>query len=394
MTKAPGDTIPARARVKGLWQRLLTLNVKEGIDVLAKLAAPAAVIVGAMLAQSFQSSQTTTQLLAAREEADTKIRAEMFSAITAKLLGEADPKPARRVVFAELLALNFHEHFELKPLMTDLDDALRNEIAAEQDKKKKHALEESRTELVSIVRRVRERQIAMLVRPTNSSDGAWTAWFADKAKAAQSSRFENGDVTSISVRLDGPHPTLIQDKDKSLLSACDVPREELSTGAKQGCVEEPFFLNAPDGRGAISVVALRPSDRAWAEQKFRVRVKPEPYQNPLSEAQKKELDKVAGPPLSCNEAKPTNDAQAASSSGAVEFETTWFDLPLTDNTPLWSGSRYAVFIDRICPENAEERGPKVVKLSLMWFPKDYFPPRERPTNYRELRKKLDLQLGR
>jgi hypothetical protein len=81
---------------------------------------------------------------------------------------------------------------------------------------------------------------------------------------------------------------------------------------------------------------------------------------------------------------------ATTGSAAVQFDATWFDFPLTDNTLLANGARYAVFIEDLCLD--EPGGQQTVKLGLLWFPKDYFPARERPTNFRQLRRKLGLDL--
>jgi len=379
------------ARAKGTWQRLRTLPFKDAIDITAKLAAPVAVLVGALLAQSFQSSLSATQLLAAREDSDTKIRAEMFKAITEKLLGNKDkePPPERKAVFTELLALNFHEHFELKPLMVDVDDALLAQLAKPATKADERTrTNNKRLELLSVARRVRARQTAMLIRPYGAHAVAgWAPWSPNAAKAAEELRFTYGDLRMISVRFTGRHPS---DKD-AVPSPCDVPKREAGQSA---CFTEPVFENAPDGQGAISI-AVNKAD--WKRQAFTLLITSMAHQTELSPQEKKKLeDQSTGVAPRCDGLRPNTSSTelvaTATAKGSVEFEITWFDLPLTDNTPLWSGSRYAIFIDRVCPEDGGE-GEKVVKLALMWFPKDYFPPRERPTNYRQFREKLNLPLG-
>jgi hypothetical protein len=56
-----------------------------------------------------------------------------------------------------------------------------------------------------------------------------------------------------------------------------------------------------------------------------------------------------------------------------------------DNTLLADGTRFSVIIDQV----REEAREAVIKL--IWFPKDYFSPRERPTNYSEVRSALGLR---
>ncbi len=70
------------------------------------------------------------------------------------------------------------------------------------------------------------------------------------------------------------------------------------------------------------------------------------------------------------------------------FRLTWFDFPLTDNTLLADGNRFAVVFDQFHVDK------KLVALKLVWFPKVYFTPRERPINYSEFRKKLGIEVGK
>jgi hypothetical protein len=66
------------------------------------------------------------------------------------------------------------------------------------------------------------------------------------------------------------------------------------------------------------------------------------------------------------------------------FTLTAFDFPLTDNTEIDAHHRFSVVLDRM------DQKRKRFSLRLIWFPKGYITPRERPINYREMRKILDL----
>ena len=70
----------------------------------------------------------------------------------------ANLDPIRYAVLAELLTLNFHEHFELKPLLQDADDRL----ATYQGGIKAEAIAEARSDLRQAAHRVIQRQIAQL----------------------------------------------------------------------------------------------------------------------------------------------------------------------------------------------------------------------------------------
>ena len=127
----------------------------------------------------------------------------------------------------------------------------------------------------------------------------------------------------------------------------------------------------------------------WDRQSFTLSVKPGLAEEPSSEGDSKPvgaaLDACGVSSHTLHATAPQGkDKNVATGGSSVQFETTWYDFPLTDNTQLADGSRYAVFIDDVCPEQ------KTVKFGLLWFPVDYFPARERPANYHDLRAKLGL----
>jgi len=62
------------------------------------------------------------------------------------------------------------------------------------------------------------------------------------------------------------------------------------------------------------------------------------------------------------------------------FTLSWLDLPLTDNTILSDGNRFAMYLRTFYGET--------VSVTVMWFPKGYFTPRERPLNYTEVQQLL------
>jgi hypothetical protein len=57
-----------------------------------------------------------------------------------------------------------------------------------------------------------------------------------------------------------------------------------------------------------------------------------------------------------------------------------------DNTLLSDGTRFSVIIDQVKEETQE------AVIKLIWFATDYFSPRERPTNYSEVRSALGLKV--
>jgi len=118
---------------------------------------------------------------------------------------------------------------------------------------------------------------------------------------------------------------------------------------------QPIDLKSPDEVDTLRMVVVKPS---WENQTVDVSV------TPFLSSQK----------------------QPGPTSPSYRFTLTWFDLPLTDNTLLPDGNRFAVYL-RIFSSN-----PRNVTLAVMWFPKGYFTPRERPLNYLALQELMGRKI--
>src|SRR2546422_5208098 len=150
---ADDGTAPKRANAKA--------RILEWLEVLAKLLGASAVLVVALFANSLQSKVTGVSIQSQREQAESQLRASMFNSLISPIAGsqkDGKPMPAdREVLLTELLALNFNENFELKPLMEDAGERL----AAEAGAKSKDS-DDPRERLWSIARRIAERQKASI----------------------------------------------------------------------------------------------------------------------------------------------------------------------------------------------------------------------------------------
>src|SRR6187200_376461 len=103
-------------------------DVQFWLDVAMKLTVPLGAIVAAWLANHFEQNRANLQLINQREQAESSLRATMFGQLITPIAGPGDSgaesDPVQYAVLAQLLTLNFHEHFELKPLLQDADDRL------------------------------------------------------------------------------------------------------------------------------------------------------------------------------------------------------------------------------------------------------------------------------
>jgi len=142
-------------------------------DPILKLAGSLAIVSGALLVHSYESKLSAVTLISEREQAQSQLRASMFSNLITPISGPSKEKEIeshRERVLVELLALNFHEDFEFKPLMLHVDKRLSKrcnpnhdceEIITEEQAKQ---AKEDRTSLRSIARRITSKQIKTLIK--------------------------------------------------------------------------------------------------------------------------------------------------------------------------------------------------------------------------------------
>src|SRR5437868_9715768 len=111
-------------------------RILDWVEALAKLVGASAVVLVALFANSLQSRLTGVSIQSQREQAESQLRASMFNSLIAPVAGPAGDKPMptdREVILTELLALNFNENFEMKPLMEDAIKRLDAEKSAKKD---------------------------------------------------------------------------------------------------------------------------------------------------------------------------------------------------------------------------------------------------------------------
>jgi len=264
-----------------------------------------------------------------REQSETALRSAMFKELVGPLLqseGEgivsgpqADlPRAQRLALLAELLTLNFHEHFELGPLLRYVD-TLPGQT------------EDARTRLRSTARRVISRQLAPMLAAGDATQGRNPGFLEIALNSA------------VTEPADGLQSCAIPG------SATPPPGGPFSLDCSATAAGTPLHLTSPDGRDRlqISFRAVR-----WIDQTVGV------YALLLDQNGEREAN---SPP--------------------VEFTLSPYSLPFSDNTLLSSGNRFGIYLTRIdiVPDVV-----RVMRLSFIWFPRDFVPPRERP---------LDLDLS-
>jgi hypothetical protein len=258
-----------------------------------------------------------------REESETNLRSAMFRELVGPLLqseteaaargDNADlPRAQRLALLAELLALNFHEHFELGPLLRYVD-TLPGQT------------EDSRQRLRSTSRRVISRQLAPLLSSATSSNQQHPAFI------------------ELSLNSDATEPA-----DKGI--SCAVPEGAAAPEAgsitlqcSSTALGVPLQILSPDGKDGLQINVRAVN---WAAQTVGI------------------YAVLLGP-----------NSESQSHTPPIEFTLSPYSFPFSDNTLLPSGNRFGIYLTRIDDIPGVAR---IMRLSFVWFPKDFVPPRERP----------------
>lgn len=313
--------------------------VREVLDWIVKLLPVIATVLVALVADHYKASLTASTLLSEREKADSQLRSEMFAKLVDPISGAktgSDVSLEREQLLAELLSLNFHEHIGLKPLLSHVDARLARE-SVDIDEAKAEAARFARQSFRSVARTVISRQTAMLTRSSGE---------ASKNDGAQIQKLDIG------------MPKLNSD------FAAKLKREK----AQVETFGQPIVVANPLGTHRLYLTVSQPN---WDRETFHVDV-------------------------SIYSIRSGEEVELANR----DFELSWFDFPLTDNTLLADGTRFAIVLDQIYdthgrfsdgkPEQPTSDAARRAKMSIVWFPRDYIAARERPTNYREFRRSLGL----
>lgn len=329
----PGPAAPPdRAAPKRDWRE----NVRFTASVIQSLAVPlltvAATVVGIYATNTLKEREiaiatenNAQSLRNQREESETNLRSAMFRELVGPLLqseteaigrGEAAdlPRAQRLALLAELLALNFHEHFELGPLLRYVD-TLPGQT------------EEARQRLRSTSRRVISRQLAPLLSSAVGNVETHPAFLEISL---------NADPALPAGR---PISCALPDTARG----DDAVAGSLTLQCSATALGAPLRIVSPDGRDSLQVNVRAVS---WASQTVGI------YAVLLG---------------------PRGESQAH--TPPIEFTLSPYSFPFSDNTLLPSGNRFGIYLTRIddIPDVA-----RIMRLSFVWFPKDFVPPRERP----------------
>jgi hypothetical protein len=315
------------------------------LESFAKIAAAVAVSIGSILipyiigktSEQSRRAQVYMQVMSEREKADTAIRQEMFKTLLADYLGRFQDNAAenedsfrKRIMFLDLLTLNFQEYLNARPLFEDV--YLRLEKAKKKEKKggkEYETWEKFQESLFRVAKNVASSQSAMLTQ-----SGLSRTFNLTKGK-------------TVCIRLYSVE-NLVELTDK-------FEKQPLLDGKTESCSDASVQNPEKTDKGSPAIdVELEEVNEAG------VRVKVTPYQESFRNG-------------------TLNFVQALK---PLKFEVSFFDLPYMDNTRLFDGSRFALLLSHI------DKKEEAAEISAIIFKGEFMSLRDRPL-FEEMLQKLN-----
>ena len=306
-------------------------TVRNWVDMVAKLVATVAAAIIAWIGYNYQSRASLSTLITQREQAESDLRANMLRDLVQPIMGEKGATSEngdleRQRLLSEMVALNFHDHFEFKPLLQEVDANLLH--AGE---------EEGHEKLASVARVIVDRQINMLT----SIDGI----SRDERANGYGAR-----VTRIVL-------------EKSNTAAPPTDCATFDSDNQNNVVG--FNNNA-------SVCVSSPDNKLCLLLNFYF---------PNFDKKSIEMAAYSYPNMGVNSKcspRNTTDIPALKTVQRLdELSLSLFDFPLTDNTKImFDGNEYRFSTSLYRLGSATES----ITLKLVWFPQGYVTERERPIN--------------
>ena len=314
------------------------------VESFAKIVAAVAVSIGSVAipyiigktSEQSRRAQVYMQVMSEREKADTAIRQEMFKTLLADYLGrfqenknatENEESFRKRIMFLDLLTLNFQEYLNARPLFEDV--YWRLEKAKKKEKKEYEKWGKLQEDLFRVAKNVASSQSAMLTQ-----SGLSRTFNLEKGKA-------------VCIRLYSVE-TLVELTEK-------FEKEPLLDRKTESCsdasVQNPQRMDK--GSPAIDVELEEVNDAS-------IRVKVTPYQESFRDG-------------------TLNFVQALK---PIKFEVSFFDLPYMDNTRLFDGSRFALILSHV------DKKEGAAEINAIIFKGEFMNLRDRPF-FEEMLQKLN-----
>lgn len=334
------------------------------LEAVAKILAGFSAVISAVLIPVFLNSYTErnrraemfVKTMTERERSDTDIRQSMFQTLLTGYLGaikedfvKADEDSfRRRIMFLELLTINFQEFFNTKPLFEEVYTGLERKRTAAKDPADRKKWDDLEQQIIRVSMNIVSRQAKML-----NNIGTSAVFNIEKGESICVRLYNREDFAFLR-QPDGatpfesyqPGPCIARG---NLSGKGNGGKEaKVSTGNGASTVDEP----EGDTRRQSLEIMLVAVDKAYATIQVGI------YENVFDERVLK------GSVL----------------KGSLRFDVSYFDLPYMDNTKMSDGSRFALVLRDVADDSVE--------IEAIRFRNDFMSLRDRPY-FEEMLQKLE-----
>ncbi|MDC4224635.1 MAG: hypothetical protein MPW15_10515 [Candidatus Manganitrophus sp.] len=329
-------------------------KVESFAKILAGFSAAVSAILIPVLINSYTEENRRAEMfvrtMTEREKADTDIRQSMFKTLMDGYLGslkedfvKADEDSfRRRIMFLELLTVNFQEFFNAKPLFEEVYTALARKRAAAQTEAERKKWDELERQIIRVSMNIVSRQAKML-----NNIGTSAVFNIEKNEPICVRLYNREEFATLRKQDGTPFQSFLPGQ-------CMEPGRTVNNGANLAdTLIDLVDLTGDTRRQSLEIMPVS-VNKAYATVQVGI------YD-----------DLFKGEIL-----------QGSLLKGSLQFDISYFDLPYMDNTKLSDGSRFALVLRDVVGDSVE--------IEAIRFRNDFMSLRDRPF-FEEMLQKLEKE---
>ncbi|MCG3112109.1 MAG: hypothetical protein MCM46_09845 [Candidatus Manganitrophus sp. SB1] len=329
-------------------------KVESFAKILAGFSAAVSAILIPVLINSYTEENRRAEMfvrtMTEREKADTDIRQSMFKTLMDGYLGslkedfvKADEDSfRRRIMFLELLTVNFQEFFNAKPLFEEVYTALARKRAAAQTEAERKKWDDLERQIIRVSMNIVSRQAKML-----NNIGTSAVFNIEKNEPICVRLYNREEFATLRKQDGTPFQSFLPEQ-------CMEPGRTVSNGANLAdTLIDLVDLTGDTRRQSLEIMPVS-VNKAYAT--IQVGIYDDLFKGEI--------------------------LQGSLLKGSLQFDISYFDLPYMDNTKLSDGSRFALVLRDVVGDSVE--------IEAIRFRNDFMSLRDRPF-FEEMLQKLEKE---
>lgn len=329
-------------------------KVESFAKILAGFSAAVSAILIPVLINSYTEENRRAEMfvrtMTEREKADTDIRQSMFKTLMDGYLGslkedfvKADEDSfRRRIMFLELLTVNFQEFFNAKPLFEEVYTALARKRAAAQTEAERKKWDELERQIIRVSMNIVSRQAKML-----NNIGTSAVFNIEKNEPICVRLYNREEFATLRKQDGTPFQSFLPGQ-------CMEPGRTVNNGANLAdTLIDLVDLTGDTRRQSLEIMPVS-VNKAYAT--IQVGIYDDLFKGEI--------------------------LQGSLLKGSLQFDISYFDLPYMDNTKLSDGSRFALVLRDVVGDSVE--------IEAIRFRNDFMSLRDRPF-FEEMLQKLEKE---